>query len=69
MDLHLHYEQAREYPLQWIENRDVPFSWRVEKMKLSPDKTALVVNESLTLAGTRQNVSAIAWAIARPLNG
>ncbi len=24
MDIHLHYEQAKEYPLKWIENKDVP---------------------------------------------
>jgi predicted helicase len=50
MDIHLHYEQAKEYPLQWVENREVPFSWCVEKMRLTPDKTAVVVNESLTLS-------------------
>ena len=71
MELHLHYEQAREYPLKWIENHDVPFSWRVEKMKLTPDKTAVVVNESLTLSGIPQecfqyrlgNRSALDWVI------
>jgi predicted helicase len=51
MDIHLHYEQAKEYPLTWIENQDVPFSWRVEKMRLIPDRSAVIVNESLTLAG------------------
>ncbi len=71
MDIHLHYEQAKEYPLKWIENHDVPFSWRVEKMKLTPDKTAVIVNESLTLAGIPQecfqyrlgNRSALEWVI------
>src|SRR5712691_2161402 len=29
------YEQAKAYPLKWVENREVPFSWRVEKMKLT----------------------------------
>jgi len=37
--LHLNYEQAEEYPLQWLENRDVPFSWGVEKMRLNKEKT------------------------------
>ena len=50
-DIHLNYEQAKGYPLQWIENKDVPFSWRVTKMQLSKDKTQIRVNESLTLAG------------------
>ena len=71
MDIHLHYEQAKEYPLKWIENSDVPFSWRVEKMKLTPDKTAVIVNESLTLSGIPQecfqyrlgNRSALDWVI------
>jgi predicted helicase len=71
MDIHLNYEQAKEYPLKWIENQDVPFSWRVEKMKLTADKTAVIVNESLTLAGIPQecfqyrlgNRSALDWII------
>ncbi len=71
MELHLRYEQARQYPLKEIENRDVPFSWRVEKMRLTPDKSALIVNESLTLAGIPQacfayrlgNRSALEWVI------
>ncbi len=71
MDMHLGYEQAKEYPLKWIENRDVPFSWRVEKMRLTPDKTAVIVNESLTLSGIPQecfqyrlgNRSALDWVI------
>ena len=52
MDLHLNYEEAKEYRLAWQENEDVPFSCRVvSKMRLTADKTAVVVNESLTLAG------------------
>ena len=69
--LHLTYEQAPEYPLRWIENKDVSFSWRVTKMKLSPDKSAVVVNDSLTLAGLPPecfdyrlgNRSALEWVI------
>jgi predicted helicase len=71
MELHLHYEEAKEYPLQWRENQEVPFSWRVEKMRLTPDRTTLVVNESLTLSGIPQecfayrlgNRSALEWVI------
>jgi predicted helicase len=70
-DLHLHYEQAKEYPLRWIENKDVSFSWRVTKMQLSKDKAQLKVNESLTLAGIPAecfeyrlgNRSALDWVI------
>jgi predicted helicase len=48
--LHLEYESLDEWPLEWIETPGVPLSYRVEKMKLSKDKTALAVNPSLTLA-------------------
>lgn len=51
MALHLNYETAPEYRLDWIENRDLPQSYRVERMRLSKDKTQIVVNDSLTLAG------------------
>ncbi len=71
MDIHLNYEKAQEYPLQWVENKGIPFSWHVEKMKLTPDKTAVIVNESLTLAGVPQecfhyrlgNRSALDWVL------
>ena len=71
VDIHLHYEEAKEYPLKWIENKDVPFSWHVEKMKLTPDKHALIVNESLTLSEIPQdcfhyrlgNRAALEWVI------
>src|SRR5215472_9101781 len=48
MDLHLNYEEVEEYPLAWQENKEVPFSWEVKKMRLTADKTAVIVNESLT---------------------
>lgn len=70
-ELHLNYERANEYPLRWIENNDIPFAWRVTKMKLTPTKDAIVVNESLTLAGIPAecfeyrlgNRSALEWVI------
>ena len=69
MRLHVDYESAAEYPLEHVER--TPFSWRVERMKLSADKIQLVYNESLTLRdippevfeyrlGTR---SALEWVI------
>src|SRR5205814_7032126 len=70
--LHLDYEKLEPYPLDWLETSSVPLSYRVEdKMRLSKDKTALVVNPSLTLAGippdTFQyrlgNRSALEWVI------
>jgi len=71
MALHLGYEDAAEYPLQWIENRAAPVNWRVEKMRLASDKTSLLVNDWLTLAGIPPecyryrlgNRSALEWII------
>jgi len=59
------------YPLEWVETPGVPLSYRVEKMKLSKDKTAVVVNDSLTLRGVPPeafeyrlgNRSALDWVI------
>src|SRR5258708_6534978 len=50
-DLHLNYETVTPYKLKWIEAKDTPQSFRVEKMRLSKDKSQVVVNESLILAG------------------
>ena len=69
--LHVGYEQVEEYPLTAVVNKDVPFSWRVSKMRLSKDKTAVVVNESLTLTGIPPQVfeyklgnrSALEWVL------
>jgi predicted helicase len=71
MELHLHYEQAEQYPLEQIINNDEYYSERVEKMRLSSDKTAVVVNKSLTLGGVPPecfqyrlgNRSALEWVI------
>ncbi len=71
MALHLQYEEAPEYPLTWLENKDVPINWRVEKMRLNPSKDTLIVNEWLTLTGIPQacfqyklgNRSALEWVI------
>ena len=70
-----------EYPLHFIENREVPIDssprlrgrglWRVEKMKLSKDKTQLIYNDFLTLDGIPAqafdyrlgNRSALEWVI------
>ncbi len=49
--LHVEYESLKPWPLEFIENKDVPYSERVTKMKLSADKQSLAVNESLTLGG------------------
>jgi predicted helicase len=72
-DLHVNYESQPEYPLEKIENPDKPLNWRVEKMKLTKDKTAIVYNGFLTLAGIPPEVfeyklgnrSALDWIIDR----
>ena len=71
MDLHLNYEQEKEYKLEWLYTKDVPFSWRVEKMRLSGDRRVVVVNESLRLGPLPPecfeyrlgNRSALEWVI------
>jgi len=49
--VHVEYESAEPWPLQFVEDRRVPYSERVTKMKLSADRQSLRVNESLTLTG------------------
>jgi predicted helicase len=72
MDLHLNYEQAKEYKkLEWLETKDVPLSYTVDKMRLSTDKRVIVVNESLRLGPVPAecfeyrlgNRSALEWVI------
>ena len=49
-EIHVNYESQPEYDkLKFIQNPDAPLNWRVEKMKLSKDKTALIYNDFLTL--------------------
>jgi predicted helicase len=70
-DLHVHYEQAAEYRLRRIENPAEPLNWRVEKMRLTKDKKAIIYNEFLTLSGIPEaafayrlgNRSALDWVI------
>ena len=70
--LHLKYETIEPYPLDYVETRGVPLSYRVEgKMLLSREKTSLRVNESLTLTEIPREVfqyrlgnrSALDWVI------
>ncbi len=50
-ELHINYEAAQQFELKYRETPDTPIDWRVEKMKLSKDKTQLKYNEFLTLDG------------------
>jgi len=49
--LHVEYESLAPWPLEFVENKNVPYSEHVTKMKLGQDRQSLKVNESLTLAG------------------
>jgi predicted helicase len=70
-DLHVNYESQPEYNLERVENEDAALDWRVEKMKLSKDKTSIVYNDFLTLEGIPPeafeyrlgNRSALEWII------
>ncbi len=70
-EIHTNYEQQPEYRLNHLENKDIPIDWRVEKMRLSKDKTQIKYNEFLTLTGIPLEVfeyrlgnrSALDWII------
>ena len=70
-DIHVSYEDQPEYHLDFIETPGMILDWRVEKMKLSKDKTQIRYNDFLTLAGIPPealdyrlgNRSALAWVI------
>ena len=71
-DLHVNYESCPKYEgLKYIEAEGVPVDWRVERMKLSKDKTQLKYNDFLTLDGISAkafdyrlgNRSALEWVV------
>ena len=71
-DLHVNYEEIPQYQdCTLLENRDVTLTWRVEKMKLSKDKTKLIYNDYFTIDGIPPKVfeyrlgtrSALEWVI------
>lgn len=69
--LHVGYESVTPYPLGERWTPGAAPTWRVEKMRLSADKTELVVNRALTLTGIPPQVfdyrlgsrSALDWVI------
>ena len=71
VELHVNYEKQPEYKLTWIEEETAKVHYRVEKMVLSKDKTQIVYNDFLTLAGIPPEVfeyrlgnrSALEWII------
>ena len=70
-DIHVSYEDQPEYHLDFIETPGMSLDWRVEKMRLSKDKTCIRYNDFLTLAGIPSeafdyrlgNRSALDWVI------
>ena len=70
-EIHVGYEDMPEYQLEFIENPELPLDWCVKKMKLSKDKTQIVYNDFLTLAGIPPkaldyrlgNRSALEWIV------
>ena len=70
-DLHVNYEKQAEYPLQRLENKDARLNWRVERMRLSKDKTQIAYNDFLTVGGIPSEVfeyrlgnrSALEWIV------
>ena len=70
-EIHVNYESQPQYPLTTLENPDLPLDYRVEKMRLSKDKTNLKYNDFLTLGGIPPQVfayklgnrSALDWVI------
>ena len=70
-EIHVGYEDVDAYPLRFVETPDTPLDWRVEKMRLSKDKTQLKYNDFLTLDGIPAkafdyrlgNRSALEWVI------
>lgn len=70
-DLHVNYEAQPEYRLERIETEDAALDWRVERMRLSKDKSSIVYNDFLTLEGIPPkafeyrlgNRSALEWII------
>ena len=55
-ELHVNYEGLPEFPLQRMENRDAKLDWRVEAMKLTKDRSAIIYNDWLTLAGIPEEI-------------
>ena len=70
-EIHIGYEDADEYPIKKVETPGQPLDWRVEKMRLSKDKTGITYNDFLTLDGIPPKVfdyrlgnrSALEWVI------
>jgi predicted helicase len=72
IDMHVGYEQAERFELEWLENPDEPLSYRVTgRMRLDEETGSIEVNSSLTLAGIPETAfeyvlgtrSALEWIV------
>jgi predicted helicase len=70
--LHLDYEKAARFDLQWRENSKEPLSYKITgRMRLNLDSGSIEINSSLTLAGIPQRAfdyvlgtrSALEWIV------
>ena len=48
-EIHMGYEDMAEHPLAFAEKPGAPLDWRVERMRLSKDKTSIRYNDFLAL--------------------
>jgi predicted helicase len=70
-DLHLNYEAGPEFELTWTAKEGAQLDWRVQKMRLTPDKTGVIYNETFTAGGIPPEVfgyklgnrSALEWVL------
>jgi predicted helicase len=70
-ELHLHYEQQPEYPLQKVATPGMKPHYRIDKMRLSKEKDTLIYNDAFILTGIPPEVfdyrlgnrSALEWVI------
>ena len=70
-EIHVSYEDQPEYHFDFIETPGMSLDWRVEKIRLSKDKSQIRYNDFLTLAGIPPttfdyrlgNRSALDWVI------
>ena len=46
-NLHLNHESIDEYELELIEDKNKPLDWKVNKLRISNDKSKIIYNESL----------------------
>jgi predicted helicase len=71
MELHIDYEKLPEYTLEQIEDPKAEVSFRIDRMKLTKDKSELRYNDFLLLRGIPAaafdyrlgNRSALEWVI------